>query len=160
MNGSHRRSLRRDAWWGIKHSLWYIAFFSVIATGLVLLTGGAVLAEYRLSLVAILGCYLLGGVVAGAVVGLLRPLTRTRSGAILVGTIAILPFVIGMGLLLVGALGPPVTAGWYPYYFAVASLLLSFVYSLGFVRQTIEPSRNGAPDNEHAPRSEDPRPVV
>jgi hypothetical protein len=75
------------------------------------LIGGAGIAALQVHDVVVLGTYALGFVVAGAVVGLLSPVRRTRLGALLLGLLAA---AVGIGVFVLGILsgsGPEKRAG-------------------------------------------------
>ena len=131
------RSISRDVWWGIKHALLLAALFGGVAVASLLAAavGGALRdRDLPAGLAVALTLYTGGAVVAGALVGALRPYTRSRRGAILVGTIALTPCSLSTGLLIVHLGGGWPESRIYPYYFAAAVLFLSWIFSLAYVR--------------------------
>ncbi len=99
---SPRPRLQRDLQWGVGWGLWFACFYSVLAVGIYLLSGGRSFDRQGLSLGATVGLYFGGGLTTGAIVGLLRPWTRRRVGAMLVGSVAVIPLVLGGFILLFG----------------------------------------------------------
>ena len=85
--------LKRGAAWGLLGGLIYLAFAAMI----VLLKGGADSAPVRLDL--LLALYPLGGIAAGAIAGCLRPLLKSRPGAMFTGIVASAPICVGFGVL-------------------------------------------------------------
>lgn len=91
-----------NIFWGLKWGLVFATGFSLIALAMTVLTGGEVINNQGVSLAASIALYWSGGVFGGIVLGLLRPLTRTRVGAALVGVIIMVPVELAIGLLLIG----------------------------------------------------------
>jgi hypothetical protein len=87
VRSSLRRDLRRGIGWGLAIGGVFTAYVAVVTV----LRGSDVGAEVGLPLWVLIAGYLLGGAVAGALVGLFAPIGRTRSGAMLLGTMAALP---------------------------------------------------------------------
>src|SRR5687767_15501416 len=91
-----RREFAADLAWGARIGLAFGVVYCALAT--VLLAG-----QLRSSapeaqmppLWLLLSLYLVGGIVGGALIGLFRPLTRSRPGATLVGVLAMLPIAFG-----------------------------------------------------------------
>jgi hypothetical protein len=99
-----RKNTSQDVRWGLK---WGIAFGICLAlyTLIVYLAAGdQPFHRVGASPLTVLGVYILGSLAAGAIVGLLRPLTKERDGAMLVGVLAAMPasFVINLTMF-----GPP-----------------------------------------------------
>jgi hypothetical protein len=95
-------TIRDDLRWGLGIAAFFIAFYALIAVVLYFLRGADSFEAQGLSLPRLLLAYLGGGVVAGCILGLLRPLTRWRLGAALVGVAVALPVFLGIGLALFG----------------------------------------------------------
>jgi hypothetical protein len=85
--------------WGLGWGLAFAAFYCVIALVLNALSDGEAFPEKRVTLPQVLVLYVTCGVLAGLVVGALRPLTKTKMGATVVGTIVAFPVSMGFGLL-------------------------------------------------------------
>jgi MFS family permease len=85
----------RDVRWGIGWGLAFAVGFSLIALVSFAFGDPRQFAEMGLAPATTLGAYAFGGVVGGTLVGLLRPLTRWRAGAGLVGIVACLPLSLG-----------------------------------------------------------------
>jgi O-antigen/teichoic acid export membrane protein len=94
----------RDLLWGLKWGFWFALFFSFVAVAMTLFTGGEIIERQRISLTASIAIYVFGGFSGGIVLGLLRPLTKYRIGAALVGIVVMTPASILLGLTL---FGPP-----------------------------------------------------
>lgn len=99
-----RTSLVHNVTWGMG---WGIAFglgFSCYVVLLFLSRGEAAFEPHGMTLTQVVALYLAGGTLAGAVVGLLRPLTRNTWGAAVVGflgavTIAVFLIIAEGGLI-------------------------------------------------------------
>jgi hypothetical protein len=74
--------------------------FSVYALFLYTLQGGASLEQLGITLRDLIGLYVLGGLLVGILAGMMLPLTKRRSGAVLVGIVAALPFYFGVVVML------------------------------------------------------------
>jgi hypothetical protein len=73
---------------GIKVGLLFSCLYSVYVIGLYLIRGPAVFMAYGTTIGVVIASYFAGGIIAGAIVGALLPLTRFRIGAMLVYSIA------------------------------------------------------------------------
>lgn len=98
------RSIIVDALWGSRWGFLGAVFYSLLACALFALHGGDRHREEGLTLPVIIAGYLVGGTVAGCIVGFLRPLTKSRIGAAVVGVIALFPMCWGFGILAHGPL--------------------------------------------------------
>ena len=74
------------------------AVFSCYVAIIAVARGSTHYDQYDLSLGAIIVTYFVGGVAGGAVVGVLRPLTKYFVGAALVGLVAALPLAMAVGV--------------------------------------------------------------
>lgn len=122
----HRRTrgeLVDDLKWGIGWGLWMAAGFSGIALVVTGFRGSADYPDFGLTIRSIILLYFALGLIAGAVLGVLRPFTRTKSGGFFVGwligslvyggagflipdvTIAMLPVALILGLAVGGTFG-------------------------------------------------------
>jgi hypothetical protein len=84
----HRRTrgeLLDDLKWGIRWGLWMAAGFSGIALAITGFRGSPNYPDIGLSIRSIILLYFALGLVAGGLVGVLRPFTRTKSGGFFVG---------------------------------------------------------------------------
>jgi len=77
--------------WGAWNGLMYAVVASVIVASVALLQGKSNFPEYGTSLATLILLYIVTGLLAGAVVGILRPWTRNPLGATVVGAIAGIP---------------------------------------------------------------------
>lgn len=93
-----RRELLRDVTWGARLGLWFGLFYSLVSTVIVVIRGGA-LSSRAVSLQGLIGLYLSMGLVAGALVGLMRPVARNRLGACVVGTVVTIPVIVGIAAM-------------------------------------------------------------
>lgn len=86
---------------------WYYIRVYMVQAAIALAAGGLALFKgHHWLAVGLIPLYLCGGLAAGGIAGALLPWCRNAFGAAVVGVIAILPFFLGVGLLL----GPVV--GW------------------------------------------------
>jgi len=81
--------------WGIRFGVTFAVFYCVFGVVIYLTRGPGPFEANEVSLVGVLLAYLGGGIAAGALVGLLRPLLRWRLGALVVGIMA--TFIVGIG---------------------------------------------------------------
>lgn len=87
--------MAQDIRWGVRQGVGLGVFYSMFVTVLYVVTGGGNVRDVDLSLGSLVAFYLLGGVFCGAIVGLLRPLARSKRGAYVVAVAASIPAVIG-----------------------------------------------------------------
>ena len=92
------RTLIKNLRWRIKTGIRAGLTFTVIAVIAFVLDFKHTLSAKGLTFLAVAAAYLGGGVVAGAIVGALRPLGRSRLGAVLLGVIACVPVAIAIRL--------------------------------------------------------------
>ena len=92
-------SLRANVAWGVRRGVTAGLFF-VGWAALVFLARGTVAVATpgggSLTLAAVIAAYLAGGALAGAVVGALRPLGRSRPGSALLGLMAAVPLFVAI----------------------------------------------------------------
>jgi hypothetical protein len=98
--------LRANVGWGLRGGLLVAAVFSGWAAVVYVISSGGSFEERGISLPEIVSAYAAAGVAAGLLVGMLRPLTRTRAGAYFVGYLA--GCIVFVALLWAVA-GPPTT---------------------------------------------------
>jgi hypothetical protein len=97
-----RRDLTQDLGWGI---FWGLAFAVVLTVVLVLLHAlrrSALFEAHNTTFGGVVAVYFGGGLTGGVVLGLLRPLTRWRSGAAMVGVLAAMPVGVAVRVLRFG----------------------------------------------------------
>ena len=87
--------VRANLRWGIGWGLGFATIYSLFVSAMYLLQGPAYVARYGVTLVSIIAAYLFAGLCGGALLGLLRPITRSRVGAALVGIVACGPASLG-----------------------------------------------------------------
>src|SRR6266568_8317471 len=87
--------------WGGRWGLYYGAALSVLATvGYVLKPSG--FAQAGLNYPEVVAFYVIGGPVAGLIVGLLRPVTASVLGAAIVGIVTAVPIGFALTIMLAG----------------------------------------------------------
>ena len=82
---------RRDMVWGVTFGLAMAALYSLIAIVIYVFAGQEPFAAYEISLGEALIGYWAGGLLGGAIFGVLRPLARKPFGAIVVGIVVAVP---------------------------------------------------------------------
>ena len=87
-----------DVKWGIAWALAFATGFSAWVLLLTLLRGSASFDEHGTTAWRIIGSYYATAVVAGTLLGLWRPYTRTRAGAIAVGCLVGTAVYAGVGI--------------------------------------------------------------
>ena len=92
------RSLAADVRWGVRHALWYAGAFGALGV-LAWLLDHRALARHGFTLPGMAAYYLLLALVIGTVLGVLRPLGRSRWGAAFMGGVAFALLVAIAGLL-------------------------------------------------------------
>jgi hypothetical protein len=88
---STRAAVTDNVRWGAGLGLIFGAIYSVIALGIYATRGSRPFATNGVSLLALIAAYFGGGLAAGVVIGLFRPLLRWRLGAMVVGFIGAIP---------------------------------------------------------------------
>ncbi len=83
-----RLSVLKDLRWGVAWGLAYAVIFCLFAAIVALANGSTYFGKYNLSLVQVSSLYLVGGLIAGALVGALRKYTDHAVGAMMVGLVA------------------------------------------------------------------------
>jgi hypothetical protein len=81
---------------GVKLGLMFAAAFSVIASVVFILTGGSAFDRSVATLTRVIAAYVAGGIISGALFGILRPLARWAIGAAMLGIIVAVPAYAGM----------------------------------------------------------------
>ena len=77
----------RKVIWGVRYGLAFAALFMAWAVFVRIVGGADAFGEKGTTLLTVLALYLFGGVAAGGIVGLLRPIARWRIGSAIVGII-------------------------------------------------------------------------
>lgn len=92
---TERRNQLRADWdnllWGVRYGCIFAAFYSAIALAIFAFGGEQSFRTYGVTLGQTIALYIASGVLGGAVVGFLRPFTKSRSGAAFVGVLAAIP---------------------------------------------------------------------
>jgi hypothetical protein len=96
------RDLTKNLSWGLTWGLGFAAWFSLIAGLIYLIAPREHAGGPPVQLPHILTAYWAGGLVAGVLVGVLRPVTRYWWGAALVGLLAMIPISASIGLAMWG----------------------------------------------------------
>lgn len=92
----------RDLGWGLTGGCLFTFAYSAFVILLYLIAGPGPFERNGVTLGSVLLSYLFGGLAGGLVVGLLRPLTSRRLGAIAVGIIAATLVFVGIGIAVWG----------------------------------------------------------
>jgi hypothetical protein len=88
-----------DLRWGVAHGLGFAAFCSLWVTILMLVRDSIPFTRLGRSYLGAIVLYYVGGIAAGLVMGLLRPLARSKVGKLC--TIFLFPPIIALGICLV-----------------------------------------------------------
>jgi hypothetical protein len=138
-------TLAQDMRWGVKQGVSLGVFYSVFVTILYVATGGENARDVHLSLGTLISFYLFGGVFCGAIVGVLRPLARSKSGAYVVALAASVPAVVGAVSL---RYGPP--SQWDPDAIIAAPIIV-IAFSIIGVRHfwTAPPAQSDLGSDHH-----------
>ena len=91
--------------WGIQGGLFFAAIYIAWVTILFLVRGREPFDRLGVNLPVVVAVYLAGGVLSGAVIGLLRPFATRKVGAYLISIIAALPVLTGIAISLQGLPG-------------------------------------------------------
>jgi hypothetical protein len=97
-----RSTVWRDLRWGIGWGLFAGVFYSLVAFAIYAFQGSRPFESKGITLGSTLMVYIVGGLIGGTVVGLLRPLAKQRAGAMIVGVITMIPVSIGFVFILFG----------------------------------------------------------
>jgi hypothetical protein len=92
-----------NAYWGMRWGLAFASLYCLWAVVVLLLGGEAAFRKQGITFGETIGAYLGGGVLAGAVVGFLRPLLKWAWGAPVVGVVAAIPVGLAFDLATKGA---------------------------------------------------------
>lgn len=87
--------------WGVRYGCIFAACYCAIALVIFAVGGEQSYRSYGVTFGQTIALYITGGLLGGAVVGLLRPLTKTWLGAAFVGVVAAIP-ISWMGMRAVG----------------------------------------------------------
>jgi hypothetical protein len=96
------KALGRNTVWGARYGGIFGLIYSVWAVVSFVVGGQETFARQGTTIGEVIVFYLVGGAVAGAIVGMLRPLTYHRAGAALVGFLAAIPLGVGIKVMLTG----------------------------------------------------------
>ncbi|GAC1418082.1 MAG: hypothetical protein NVSMB53_17130 [Gemmatimonadaceae bacterium] len=91
-----KRTVRDDIAWGATYGVQFAVFYALIAVAVGVLRGLTSGGELLRRLPPVIVAYFAVGPVAGAIIGLCRPLTRWRAGLVLVTMIAAVPVFAGI----------------------------------------------------------------
>jgi hypothetical protein len=95
-------SFFKDIRWGIGWGLFAACFYALVALVIYAFQGSRPFESKGITLASTVAVYIVGGLIGGTIVGLLRPLTKRRAGAMLLGVIAMIPVSIGFVFILFG----------------------------------------------------------
>ena len=88
----------RNIGWGVLYGLLFATLYSAAAVLIYLFRGSEPFEANEVTLGSTVAVYFLGGILGGAIIGLLLPWTRWRIGSVIAG----LPGCLGFGLLVSG----------------------------------------------------------
>jgi len=89
--------------WGVGWGLAFAVAYSLFVAGVYAVAGPARFMQRDVTLGSTVAAYLFGGAGGGGLLGLLRPLTRSRFGATFVGVIVCMPVSLGFLVAMHGA---------------------------------------------------------
>src|SRR5690349_14268786 len=101
-NPRRRRSLAENLLWGAKHGLSIAIVFTIWISVLFFIGGSTAFEKNHTTFQAVVALYLIGGPIAGAIVGLFRPGLQKLGVAILAGSTAAIPLAAGVRLAMFG----------------------------------------------------------
>lgn len=104
------KDVRWGAGWGLFGGLVYLGFAAVV---IVLKNAADASVSERINVPVLLSMYPILGVVAGCIMGLLRPLLKTRRGAMLVGIVAAFPTMVSFLWFVKGPFWAWGGVGWF-----------------------------------------------
>lgn len=96
-----KRDLRRDIAWGIHWGKQFSSYYTLLALAWLVFAGRFAWGRWGFRIFLIVPFYWGAGVVAGAIIGLLRPLGRTLLGQVLIATIAGFPVCFGGAMIVI-----------------------------------------------------------
>ena len=94
--------LERDWRWGLKTGDALATIYSLFAIVVFVVLSGSAMQDKGVTLGGVIVAYYAGGTLAGLIVGMLRPLAVTLTGAIIVGVIGFAVVSCGIGLVIFG----------------------------------------------------------
>ena len=83
--------VKRNILWGIRYGLAAAVLYSILVSIQYILVGSRSLEGRGVTLLSTIVVYFVGGIAGGALVGVLRPLTRWRLGSAVVGVVVCFP---------------------------------------------------------------------
>jgi hypothetical protein len=119
----------RDARWGLKWGIGFSIALTLYATALYIVLGSEPFDRVGVPPGTTIGFYVVTSMTAGLVVALLRPLTRSRGGSMLVGTIAAIPGSFALNLTFFRAVSRWSMGDWFQ--FGLTAVM--FGVALGYV---------------------------
>ena len=112
----------KDLRWGVAWGLAYAVAFCLIAAIIALANGSTYLGKDNLSLAQVSSLYLIGGLIAGALVGALRKYTDHALGAMMVGLVAAIAVLMVFQISSEGSPAKWRTGDWFDIF--IGSLLV------------------------------------
>ena len=101
--------------WGVKGGLRFAVFYSLWIGLLFLIGGPETFGRLGVTVTRLMATYVAVGVLAGAMIGLLRPLTGNDFGAFVVGYLTAVPITAGFGICLNGWPSTWTTRRWHEF---------------------------------------------
>jgi hypothetical protein len=123
LSGRHLlRSLLNNVTWGIRWGLRLGCVFSLLALGARVVAGSSGFDKVHTTVWAFVALYLVGGIVSGTIVGLLRPILRWRVGGLVTGIVATFPIALALRTM---------ADGFAPWDHFATELVVSFTLIVG-----------------------------
>ena len=123
------RDVGSDVRWGLKWGIGFSIALTLYAAALYIVAGSEPFDRVGVPLGTTIGFYVVTSMTAGLVVALLRPLTRSRGGSMLVGTIAAIPGSFALNLTFFGAVSRWTMGDWFQFVLTA----VMFGVALGYV---------------------------
>lgn len=95
-------SIVRNIAWGAKGGLALAAAYSAVVTCLFIIGGPSRFERLGITLGTAVACYFVSGILGGAIVGLLRPLTKRKPGAIAACIAGAVPLAVALAVTVEG----------------------------------------------------------
>jgi hypothetical protein len=101
-------SVAQNVRWGLTRGLLFFALYSFVAVLIFLLRGSEPFDANGIPLGSVILAYFVGGLLGGAIAGLLRPFANRRIGAMIGGVVVMIPIFVAVTI---GQFGAPLSWG-------------------------------------------------